>query len=42
MITQTFDLNLIPDSAPVVVHCDQYDKGTGRLVINLYDGSIAY
>ena len=42
MITQTFDLNLIPDSAPVVVHCDQYDKGTGRLVISLYDGSIAY
>lgn len=42
MIIQTFDLNLIPDSAPVVVHCDQYDKGTGRLVINLYDGSIAY
>ena len=42
MIAQTFDLNLIPDSAPVVVHCDQYDKGTGRLVINLYDGAIAY
>lgn len=42
MITQTFDLNLIPDSAPVVVHCDQYDKGTGRLVISLYDGAIAY
>ena len=42
MIIQTFDLNLIPDSAPVVVHCDQYDKGTGRLVINLYDGAIAY
>lgn len=42
MITQSFDLNLIPDSSPVVVHCDQYDKGTGRLVISLYDGSIAY
>lgn len=42
MITQTFDLNLIPDSAPVVVHCDQYDRGTGRLVISLYEGSIAY
>ena len=42
MITQTFDLNLIPDSAPVVVHCDQYDHGTGRLVISLYDGPIAY
>lgn len=42
MIIQNFDLNLIPDSAPVVVHCDQYDRGTGRLVISLYDGSIAY
>lgn len=42
MITQSFDLNLIPKSSPVVVHCDQYDKGTGRLVISLYDESIAY
>lgn len=42
MIAQTFDLNLIPNSSPVVVHCDQYDKGTGRLVISLYDESIAY
>lgn len=42
MITQSFDLNLIPESSPVVVHCDQYDKGTGRLVISLYEGSVAY
>lgn len=42
MIIQNFDLNLIPDSAPVVVHCDQYDRGTGRLVISLYEGSVAY
>lgn len=42
MIIQNFDLNLIPDSSPVVVHCDQYDRGTGRLVISLYEGSIAY
>ena len=42
MITQSFDLNLIPESSPVVVHCDQYDKGTGRLVISLYDENIAY
>lgn len=42
MIIQNFDLNLIPDSAPVVVHCDQYDRGTGRFVISLYEGSIAY
>lgn len=42
MITQSFDLNLIPDSAPIVVHCDQYDTGTGRLVISLYEGEMPY
>lgn len=42
MITQTFDLNLIPNSDPVVIHVDQYDHGTGRLIANLYDGDIAY
>lgn len=42
MITQSFDLNLIPDSAPIVVHCDQYDHGEGRLIANLYDDSIPY
>lgn len=42
MITQSFDLNLIPEQAPVVVHCDQYDKGTGRLIIKLYEGDVAY
>ena len=41
-ITQNFDLNMIPDSAPVVVHVDQYDEGEGRLVVNLYDGDVAY
>lgn len=42
MITQSFDLNLIPDSAPVVVHCDQYDTGAGRLIISLYEGEMPY
>lgn len=42
MITQTFDLNLIPDQDPVVVHVDQFDIGTGRLVFNLFDGDIPY
>jgi len=42
MITQSFDLNLIPRQAPVVVHCDQYDHGTGRLIIKLYNDSVAY
>lgn len=42
MIVQNFDLNLIPDSAPVVVHVDQYDHGTGRLRISLYEGDVPY
>ena len=41
-IIQTFKLNLIPDSSPIVINCDQYDKGTGRLVIKLYEDDIAY
>ena len=41
-ITQTFHLNLIPEQGPTVVHCDQYDEGTGRLIIKLYDGDVEY
>lgn len=42
MITQEFDLNLIPNMAPVVVDVDQYDVGTGRLVISLYKNDLPY
>ena len=42
MITQTFDLNMIPDSEPVIVHVDQYDEGTGKLVATLYNGDVVY
>lgn len=41
-IIQHFNLNLIPESAPVVVHADQYDHGIGRLVIKLYNGDEPY
>lgn len=34
-IIQKFDLKMIPDASPVVIHVDQYDVGTGRLVMNL-------
>lgn len=34
-ITQRFKLSLIPNSAPVVIHVNQYDTGTGRLIIDL-------
>ena len=42
MITQTFDLNMIPDSSPVVVHINQYDIGAGRLIAKLYKGETSY
>lgn len=42
MITQTIDLNMIPDSPPVVVHVDQYDHGAGRIVAHLYNGDQLY
>lgn len=42
MITQQFDLNLIPSQAPVVVPVDQYDTGTGRFVISLYMDDVPY
>lgn len=42
MIIQEFDLNIIPDSAPVVVHVNQYDKGTGRLKASLYKYDTPY
>ena len=42
MITQTFDLNMIPKQSTTVVHCDQYDTGTGRLRASLFNEDIAY
>lgn len=42
MITQEFDLNLIPDSAPVVVHVSQFDVGTNRLIFHLYNYDVPY
>lgn len=41
-IIQEFDLNMIPDSSPVSVYVDQYDKGSGRFKINLYNDSKKY
>ena len=41
-IIQNFDLNMIPESEPVIVHVNQYDTGIGRLVASLYDGDTPY
>ena len=41
-VLNTFDLDMIPDSAPVIVYCDQGDHGDGRLVIHLVDDGVPY
>jgi hypothetical protein len=42
MIQQEINLNLVPSSEPVVVHCNQYDEGKGRIIAHLYNGSHPY
>ena len=42
MIVQRFNLNLIPNQSPVIVHVNQYDTGTGRLIATLYEGNEPY
>lgn len=41
-LTQQFDLNIIPQTVPVVVPVNQYDTGTGRLIIKLKEGLADY
>ena len=41
-ITQEFNLDMIPQTVPVVVPVNQYDTGTGRLIIKLYKGLTPY
>lgn len=42
MIQQEINLNLIPSSEPVVVHCNQYDEGKSRIIAHLFNGSNPY
>lgn len=42
MITQTYDLNLIPGGAPLRVPVSQYDAGSRDIIFNLYSGSAAF
>lgn len=42
MIYQEFDLNMIPDQDPTVIHVDQYDHGVNRIKAHLYDGDVLY
>ena len=41
-IVQEMNLNMIPDSTPIIVRVDQYDTGTGRLVAHLFAGDKMY
>ena len=42
MLTQEFRLNMVPESDPVVVHVNQCDQGTGRLIAHLYHNDNPY
>lgn len=42
MITQTYNLNLIPNKVPVVVNASQYDKTSRTLSFNIYNGDVLY
>lgn len=42
MITQEINLNIIPDSEPVVMRVNQYDEGEGRIIAHLYNGDVSY
>ena len=41
-MSQTIKLNLIPNSAPVIVHVDQYDVIENGITAALYKGDTAY
>lgn len=41
-IVQEFNLDMIPQTVPVIIPVNQYDTGTGRLVIKLYNGLTPY
>lgn len=41
-ITQQFEIDMIPQTVPVVVPVNQYDTGTGRLIVKLKRGTSDY
>lgn len=42
MITQRYNLNLIPDKVPVVVNCSQFDSLSRTIEFTIYNGSLLY
>lgn len=42
MINQYYNLNLVPNSIPVVVYASQYDVGSRTITFNVYNGGELY
>lgn len=42
MITQTYNIDLIPSGVPTIVHVSQYDSASRTIAMNIYDGGVAY
>lgn len=42
MITQTYNLNMVPSGVPVVVNASRYDKISRTLSFNIYNGSVLF
>ena len=42
MITQTYNLNMIPDKVLPVINVSQYDDSSRTIIFNLFDGEDSY
>lgn len=42
MITQQYNLNLIPDKVPVQVNCSQFDSLSRTIEMTIYDGTVMF
>jgi hypothetical protein len=42
MITQTYNIDLIPSGVPTIVHVSQYDSASRTIAMSIYDGGVAY
>lgn len=42
MITQTYNLNLIPEKVPIIVNCSQYDADSRNIEMNIYNGVVPF
>lgn len=42
MITQTYNLNMIPDKVLPIINVSQYDDSSRTIIFNLFDGEDSY